>query len=117
MARLPKWALALATLASLAPPPPAGAASTDEQRFNKKVAREAIPLPGTSAEAVREVIQRGKALCTCPIDVNVGRAGVLVSDDDAQAAPYIYCLVPLFSASGELMGGYQSCGNWQPVHR
>jgi hypothetical protein len=108
--------LAPALLALVAAAPAAGV--TVEERFNKRVAKLAFPLPILTAEGVSAALTKGKAFCVCREDFPgsvENRAGVAVHVEEAGTSPLTRCLVPVsYDAGGNpiLVG---LCEDWVPL--
>jgi hypothetical protein len=105
--------LALAALAALCLAAlPALAATTDQEKYEKKVRRFVVP-------ATAELdFTKPRGLCTCVSDDSLirGRIGMLIYavQNEGMAGNTVKagCQVPLFDASGAQIGD-GSCENWE----
>jgi hypothetical protein len=94
---------------------PASAASTDQEKFIKKVARYAQPI--TEVDPTKP-----RGLCTCSAGDAVaieGQTGVLAYGVESAVMISIvdvFCLIPAFDASGAFVAT-QTCKDWTLLRR
>jgi hypothetical protein len=95
---------------------PALAATTDQEKYEKKVSRFVLPL------TVDLDFTKPRGLCTCASDDAVarGRIGILIyavqNEGVAGNTVKAGCQVPLFDAAGAQTGD-TPCENWELLSR